>query len=115
HRQRDEGPSEESRLMTQTNQQIILRKKASGGGVLMLDCAGKANVISAAVMEELKGALDDLVADEHVKAIAVLSGKADTFCSGADVHEILRMQEQSEDCEMSRQGPAVFCALEKCQ
>ena len=79
----------------------------------MLDCTGKANVLSAAVMGELKDAIDDLVSDDKVKAIAVLSGKPDTFCAGADVHEIVRMAEQAEACQMSRQGQIVLSMLNK--
>ena len=56
---------------------------------LVFDAPGeKVNILSAAVMTELKSRLDDLAARSEVRAVGIRSGKPGTFIAGADVAEI---------------------------
>jgi len=97
--------------VTQTKQQVILRKKSSGVAVLLIDCPGKVNLLTSEVMREIADALLDVEADPAVKALAILSGKPDTFVSGADLHEILRLRDIEEARRLSARGQAVISKL----
>ncbi|HEY9871395.1 MAG TPA: 3-hydroxyacyl-CoA dehydrogenase NAD-binding domain-containing protein [Candidatus Obscuribacterales bacterium] len=93
--------------------QIILKKKASGVAFLMIDCPGRVNLLTASVMSEMEDALEQVAGDPDVKAVCLVSGKSDTFISGADLHEIVNMRAQSEAYEMSRRGQAVLARLRR--
>ena len=41
----------------------------------------------------------------------VISGKPDTFCSGADLHEIIKLNDVEQTLEMSRYGQGLFSRL----
>lgn len=90
--------------MTQTKQQVIVRKKQSGLAVLLIDCPGKVNLLTADAMQELSQALLDVERDPSVKALVIVSGKPDTFVSGADLHEIAQVRDQCRAQEMSTDG-----------
>src|SRR3990167_3168701 len=94
--------------MTQTPSAIILRKKASGVGILLIDCPGKANFLKRDVMHELGHVLDSVRTDPEIKALVVLSGKPDSFLLGADLHEIIKITSESHAYQMSRQGQEIL-------
>ncbi|MBI4532578.1 MAG: enoyl-CoA hydratase/isomerase family protein, partial [Candidatus Melainabacteria bacterium] len=94
--------------MTQTSSAIILRQKASGIGILLIDCPGKANFLTRAVMSELGAVLDCIKDNPEMKALVVLSGKSDSFVLGADLHEIIKITSESQAYQMSKQGQEVL-------
>src|SRR3954470_9070967 len=58
-----------------------------GDGIALVtwDMSGRTmNVINAAVIEELSGIVDKVVADAAIKGVVITSAKA-TFCAGADL------------------------------
>ena len=57
--------------------------------VLTLDRPTKKNALSIALSEEISDALEDLAADESVKAV-VITGAGDTFSAGFDLSEFPR-------------------------
>ncbi len=76
-----------------------------GIAVLTLDVAGKpVNTISAAVKAEFRSTLADLAKDTSVKAVALLSGKADNFIAGADIEEFVALTNAAEAERLSAEG-----------
>lgn len=96
---------------TATRQQVILRKKNSGVAFVLLDCAGKANLLTTQVLSEFENAVEEIAGDDAICAVVIVSGKADTFCSGADLHQIMKFTTQSQALDLSKRGQAVFNAL----
>lgn len=71
-----------------------------------------ANLLSRAVLTELRGFLDELVKDPAVKAL-VLTGAGSFFIVGADIKEIANLKDGSEGEEASSLGQRVFNQLER--
>jgi 3-hydroxyacyl-CoA dehydrogenase/enoyl-CoA hydratase/3-hydroxybutyryl-CoA epimerase len=70
------------------------------------------NTFTAETLAELAARLDELAADERIKAIAIRSGKPGCFIAGADVDELARLRGAGEAREKARAGLAVFAKLE---
>jgi len=65
-----------------------LEVDSDGVALVTWDMPGRSmNVISAAVIEEMKGWIDAVVADDAIKGVVLTSGK-DSFCAGADLEEM---------------------------
>lgn len=94
--------------MIESKKQVVLRKRASGVGVLMMNSPARVNLLTTEVMAELEQALDEVASDAGIKALMLLSGKHDTFLSGADLHEILRFEDREAAYELSRRGQRVL-------
>lgn len=97
--------------MTQTVQQVILRKKASGVAIVLIDCQGKLNSLNAEVTDELKQALGDVEHDRSVRALVIVSGKPDTFLSGADLRQISKLTDVDHARQLSRNGHEILDRL----
>ncbi len=97
--------------MTQTQQQIYLLTRSSGVALITLDCPGKANVLTSEVMRELGALILAAQRDESITALAIVSGKADNFCLGADLREISRVSDRQIATRMSQDGQHVFNKL----
>jgi len=100
-----------SESMPETKQLVTLKKKPSGVAVLLLDCPGRVNLLTAEVMYEFGRALDWVSQDASLRALVLVSGKPDTFLSGADLHEIIKVRDQEAAYQMSKQGQAVLNKL----
>ena len=93
--------------------QVILRKQSSGLGVILLDGAGKSNVLTTSFMSELESVIDKVIVDEDITCAVIISDKANTFVTGADLHEILRFRDDESAYQMSKHGQAIFNKLDK--
>ncbi len=81
------------------------------GGVyfLVIDVPGEmVNILTEKVMKELDRLLDELKTRSDIKALTIISGKADNFIAGADVNEIQDITDVVEGAEKARQGQMVF-------
>ena len=65
-------------------------KREGGVARVFLDRPGKANALDSALLERLAGTLEGLRADESLRAV-VLGGRGNSFCGGADVGELERL------------------------
>jgi 3-hydroxyacyl-CoA dehydrogenase/enoyl-CoA hydratase/3-hydroxybutyryl-CoA epimerase len=84
----------------------------SGIAVLVFDYPGeKVNLLTPAVLEELRGHLERLGNDASVRGLLVVSGKTGHFCAGADVSEIRAVQEASEGQSKAAEGQAIYQRL----
>jgi enoyl-CoA hydratase/carnithine racemase len=69
----------------------MLEQQREGAVVrLFLDRARKANALDTALLEQLAGALEALAGDDSVRAV-VIGGRGKSFCGGADVAELERL------------------------
>lgn len=94
--------------MTQANleiekRQVRLDVRDNGVAVITFESLTKENWLSNSVMQELEWLHDELLKNKSVKALAVLSSK-DGFISGADLHEILKLETEAEGFRLSFEG-----------
>ena len=83
-------------------------------GQIILDRPHQMNTVSAALLDELATAVDDLDADSGVRCI-LLSGAGDrAFCAGADVSGLASDPDALDAMEFSRTGQQSFGKLEAC-
>lgn len=88
----------------ETRRQVHVSRRDSGVAFLLLDCPGKLNTLGTPVMRELVEALDLIGKDDSIKAIVIMSGKADNFVIGADLFEIRKLTSAEELHKLSRDG-----------
>lgn len=72
------------------------------------------NSFNTQVVTELGEAIDELLADDEVKAIVITGGGTNAFVAGADIPEIKMLLDQPGGLKMaSEQGQALFLKIEK--
>ncbi|MCH8152950.1 MAG: enoyl-CoA hydratase/isomerase family protein [Planctomycetes bacterium] len=71
----------------------------------------KVNKFTASALAELSAMLDQLVAEEAIKAIVIRSGKEGNFIAGADINELARIKDVRDAKAKSQAGHAVFAKL----
>lgn len=81
--------------------------------LLAFDLPGKsANVLSAAVMDELAGHLDALEQTPDLQGVIIASAKPGTFIAGADIKEFIALMDAPETlAAMVRRGHAILGRL----
>ncbi|MCH8165382.1 MAG: enoyl-CoA hydratase/isomerase family protein [Planctomycetes bacterium] len=72
---------------------------------------GKVNKFTASALAELSAMLDQLAAEEAIKAIVIRSGKEANFIAGADINELARIKDVRDGKAKSQAGHAVFAKL----
>lgn len=85
--------------------------------VLTLDMPGKgANILSAAVLDELSNHLDQLEKRTDLAGLLIRSGKPGTFIAGADLREFAASLDIDAETvvQMCRRGQTLFGRLAKC-
>lgn len=90
---------------------VIIRKKSSGLAFMLLDAAGKHNLLSSNVIDEFADNIQIAKNDPEIKVLVIISGKPDTFLSGADLHEIMKFTAAEQAEELSRRGQRIFNEL----
>ena len=73
----------------------LLVERRTDHAVLTLNRPEKRNALSAALRDEISGALDVLAADETMKCV-VITGAGTAFCAGFDLSEFTRAAEDEE-------------------
>lgn len=99
-------------FMTQANLEVEKRQvsfvvRENGVAVITFESLTKENWLSSSVMKELEVICDQLLQNKSVKALAVLSSK-EGFISGADLHEILKLETEAEGYRLSFEGRALL-------
>ena len=72
---------------------------------------GKMNKFTASALAELSAMLDQLGAEDAIKAIVIRSGKEGNFIAGADINELARIKDVRDAKAKSQAGHAVFAKL----
>jgi 3-hydroxyacyl-CoA dehydrogenase/enoyl-CoA hydratase/3-hydroxybutyryl-CoA epimerase len=85
----------------------------SGIGILTFDLPGEpVNKFSIATGREFEAAMGALRDDPAVKAVVVISGKADSFIAGADIEEFVRLKTAEEATALTRDAQEMVNRLE---
>jgi len=85
-------------------------------GWLTFDQPGPINVLSAAVLRSLDALLAQLesrIANGHIHALVIRSGKPGSFIAGADVREFAGLESAAEAKAASAEGQRIFRRLER--
>jgi 3-hydroxyacyl-CoA dehydrogenase/enoyl-CoA hydratase/3-hydroxybutyryl-CoA epimerase len=86
-------------------------------GWLSFDLPGSSvNLLTAEVMREMDhrlGELESHIATGKLAAVVVISGKPGTFFAGADVREIVALEDVEDARNKSREGQRIFRRLER--
>jgi len=70
------------------------------------------NLLNLATVTELNDALDELLADDEVKAIVITGGGQHAFSAGADINLIITLESPEEGRELSRAGHTLTKKIE---
>lgn len=82
---------------------VLLEKRPNGLAIIRFDSSQKENWLSTEVLRQLEAAIDQVESTPDIKGIVMLSAKESNFVSGADLHEVLKMNVE-EAHELSRRG-----------
>src|SRR5688572_8237960 len=106
----------DSRLETVQGASAFTTQIENGIAVLTFDLPGEpVNKLNAAVKRELESLLPRLREDPAVRALVLISGKADTFIAGADIEEFTAIANQDEAERLSFEGQETVSRLETFQ
>ena len=95
-----------------TNTFSLVRQE-NGIAHLVMDVKGDSmNTLKAEFGEEIAATLKEIREDKTIKGLVLLSGKADSFVAGADVHMLANCTSAEEATALSRQGQMIFDQLE---
>lgn len=90
-----------------------LVRQENGIAHLVMDVKGDSmNTLKAEFGEEIAATLKEIREDKTIKGLVLLSGKADSFVAGADVHMLANCTSAEEATALSRQGQMIFDQLE---
>src|ERR1043166_4479402 len=85
-----------------------------GIAVLTLDVPGEpVNILGSGVIAELQALLDRIHDDPEVRAVVLISGKADNFAAGADIQEFIGIRTAEEGEALSRAGQEMIGRLQR--
>jgi len=90
---------------SRTGETFRLDVRSDGVGVLTFDIAGESvNTLQASFASEFTDIVDRIEKDASVRAVVILSGKADSFVVGANLDMIKAVRTASDAEALSRQG-----------
>jgi 3-hydroxyacyl-CoA dehydrogenase/enoyl-CoA hydratase/3-hydroxybutyryl-CoA epimerase len=93
---------------------LSIEKRTDGVALIWLDYPkGEINMLSSMLGRDMEKATEQLMADDDVKAVVLISKKKDNFIVGADVSE-LRKLSQTEACALIKDGQGMLNKIEKC-
>jgi enoyl-CoA hydratase/3-hydroxyacyl-CoA dehydrogenase len=81
-------------------------------GHVVLDRPHRMNTINIELLDELESAIEDLEADDDVRAILITGEGEKAFSAGADVQSMAASAEPLQAIDLSRKGQEVFGMLE---
>src|SRR5438874_12155329 len=84
--------------------------------MILIDCPSKINSLTTEATDELEQALVEVERDPAVKAVVLVSGKPDTFLSGADLFQIMKLTDRETARALASNGQTIlnrFSALGK--
>lgn len=93
--------------------EFILIDREDNIAVLTINRPDKYNALNDQVVAEISAALDELEADDDVRALIITGAGEKAFVSGADISMLLELQSSSEGVANSRRGQAVTRKIER--
>ncbi|MGB1262004.1 MAG: fatty acid oxidation complex subunit alpha FadJ [Cognaticolwellia sp.] len=100
--------------MTQENNKTFsLARQENGIAHLIMDVKGDTmNTLKAEFADEISEVLAEIREDKAIVGLVLISGKADSFVAGADVHMLANCSSAAQATALSRQGQVIFDQLE---
>lgn len=89
----------------------VLVERRDAVAVITVNRPDKLNALNAETVGELRSALEQTAADEHVRAVILTGAGEKSFVAGADIAELSKMTPLS-GIDVSRQGQDAFRFLE---
>jgi enoyl-CoA hydratase/3-hydroxyacyl-CoA dehydrogenase len=81
-------------------------------GHIVLDRPHRMNTINVELLDELESAIEDLEADDDVRAVLITGEGDDAFSAGADVQSMASSAVPLQGTELSRKGSEIYGKLE---
>ncbi|MFB6106808.1 MAG: 3-hydroxyacyl-CoA dehydrogenase NAD-binding domain-containing protein [Halobacteriaceae archaeon] len=91
---------------------IRVEYPGDGVGRVVLDRPHQMNTVTTSMLDELEAAMDELEADEDVRAVLVTGAGDRAFCAGADMTAFTAGASASEAAALSRRGQEAFGRFE---
>ncbi|HEY9786243.1 MAG TPA: 3-hydroxyacyl-CoA dehydrogenase NAD-binding domain-containing protein [Candidatus Obscuribacterales bacterium] len=92
--------------MTRTD--LTVDKRPSGVVIVSFAARSKENFLTSEIIDEIRHTLEELKNDKSVTAVGFMSGKNDTFLSGADLHELIKLDSREPIYALARKGQSLF-------
>tara|TARA_R110002033_G_scaffold66854_2_gene117822 strand:- start:238 stop:2370 length:2133 start_codon:yes stop_codon:yes gene_type:complete len=90
-----------------------LARRDDGIAILTMDVPGETmNTLKEQFGPEISDILTEIKADNSIKGLVVISGKADSFVAGADITMLAACKSEADAKALSQQGHVVFSELE---
>ncbi len=91
----------------------ILLDREEGIALLTFNRPKALNALNAATIRELDAALDEVAADDSIRALVITGAGDKAFVAGADITEIRALPSPKVGLDMCRRGQAAFFKVEK--
>jgi len=91
--------------------QVFLEKLPSGVAFIEFDAPGRSNHLTSHVVEEFEQLLEQLYKDDSIQAVCLYSRKSDNFLLGADLREILTLENKEDALDLTQSGHRIFNRL----
>jgi 3-hydroxyacyl-CoA dehydrogenase/enoyl-CoA hydratase/3-hydroxybutyryl-CoA epimerase len=91
--------------------QVFLEKLSSGVAFIEFDAPGRSNHLTSHVVEEFEQLLEQLYKDDSIQAVCLYSRKTDNFLLGADLREILQLENKEDALNLTQSGHRIFNRL----
>lgn len=86
--------------------------KDNGIATITMDQPGsEVNTLSVAMLGDFSALLDDIENDDDIKAAVLTSGKDNCFIAGADIKDLIGIEDSKEVEQLSRDGNAILMRL----
>ncbi len=96
------SPPSSSRAADGALRHATLAVQDNGVATVQIRDAGALNILSSAVMEDLREAIDEAGADPALRVLILRSGNDEAFIAGADVFEMVDLDEQTAGAFIQR-------------
>ncbi len=88
-------------------------KKDGIATILMNQIGSEVNTLSVAMLADFSALLDDIENDNDIKAVILTSAKDHCFIAGADIKDLISIEDSKEVEQLSRDGNAILTRLSK--
>jgi len=99
--------------MSETGSETVVLKKDKGIASIFLGRPEeKIAVLTRGRMDSLRGVLQEIALDSGCQGLIITGASASGFCAGANIEEILAIDEAQAGAELARGGQSIFALIE---
>jgi len=81
--------------------------------IWMDQTGAEVNTLSVKMLDDFSGLLDQIEQDDEIKAAVLISKKDNCFIAGADIKDLMAIEDSKEVEKLSREGNKILSRLEK--